>query len=106
MSEETCGIRKENAIISRREFVGSVTSAAGFMVVPRHVLGGRGYAAPSDKLNIAAVGAGGMGANNIDRCRRENIVALCDVDDRRAASTYNKFPNAKRYRDFRKMLET
>ena len=106
MSGNTDGIRKGDAVISRREFVGSVTSAAGFTVVPRHVLGGRGYMAPSDKLNIAAVGAGGMGANNIDHCRRENIVALCDVDDRRAASTFNKFPDAKRYRDFRKMLET
>lgn len=105
MSGKRDGIRKEDPIISRREFVGSVTSAAGFMVVPRHVLGGRGYLAPSDKLNIAAVGAGGMGASNIDRCRRENIVALCDVDDRQAASTFNKFPDAKRYRDFRKMLE-
>ncbi len=91
--------------LSRRDFVGGVTAAAGFMIVPRHVLGGPGYRAPSDKLNIAGVGAGGMGANNINNCAGENIVALCDVDDERAAKTFAKFPNAKRYKDFRKMLE-
>ncbi len=101
------GSRKEGAqetVITRRDFVGGV--AAGVMFVPRHVLGGKGYTAPSDKLNVAAVGAGGLGAGNIDRCYPENIVALCDVDDERAARTFKKYPNAKTYRDFRKMLET
>ncbi len=106
MTREKDGIGKESSAISRRDFVGGVTAAAGVMFVPRRVLGGRGYTAPSDKLNIAAVGAGGMGAGNIDRCYPENIVALCDVDDERAARTYKKFPNAKTYRDFRKMFET
>ncbi|MCD6333537.1 MAG: Gfo/Idh/MocA family oxidoreductase [Bacteroidales bacterium] len=75
------------------------------MIVPRHVLGGKGYVAPSDKLNIASVGAGGMAAGNISRVDHENIVALCDVDDNRAANTYKKYPKAKRYKDFRVMLE-
>lgn len=92
--------------ISRRKFVGGIAAAAGVTLVPRHVLGGRGYQAPSDTLNIATIGAGGMGRNNTERCAlTENIVALCDVDDNRGARVYQKFPRAKTYRDFRKMLE-
>jgi predicted dehydrogenase len=106
MDKEKDQKQPSNIAISRRDFVGGVTAAAGVMIVPRHVLGGSGFKAPSDKLNIAGVGAGGMGANNIDRCRGENIVALCDVDDERASKTYAKYPDAKHYRDFRKMLET
>lgn len=53
--------------------------ATAFTQVPRHVLG-RGLAAPGDKLNIAGIGIGGMGKNNLKRCKTENIVALCDVD--------------------------
>jgi predicted dehydrogenase len=94
----------KNKGISRRAFVGGA-AAAGMMIVPRHVLGGRGYQAPSDKLNIATIGAGGMGAGNTERCAAENIVALCDVDDERGANTYAKYPNAARYRDFRVMLD-
>ncbi len=105
MSRPQHQIQKKDTTISRRNFVGGVTAAAGAMIVPRHVLGGNGYRAPSDKLNIATVGAGGMGAGNTDRCSGENIVALCDVDDERAAKTFAKYPSAKRYRDFRKMLE-
>jgi predicted dehydrogenase len=91
--------------ISRRVFVGGMAAAASAMIVPRHVLGGPGYTAPSDKLNIAAVGVSGMGANNIRQCATENIVALCDVDDERSAKVYSTYPNAKTYRDFRIMLE-
>jgi predicted dehydrogenase len=91
---------------SRREFVGTTAAmAAGVTILPRHVLGGAGYVAPSDKLSIAAVGAGGMGANNVDHCSHENIVALCDVDDERAAKTFLKYPEVPRYTDFRVMLE-
>jgi len=75
------------------------------MIVPRHVLGGTGYTAPSDKLNIATVGVAGMGASNTRQCANENIVALCDVDDERSARVYQTYPNAKTYRDFRVMLE-
>ncbi len=79
--------------------------AAVFTIVPRHVLGGPGAKAPSDKINIAGIGVGGRGGGDIRAVGGENIVALCDVDDRRAAGTYKKFPDAKRYRDFRKMLD-
>ena len=90
--------------LSRRTFVGGVAAAAGVMIVPRHVLGGPGYQAPSDKLNIATVGLG-MGANNTKQCAGENIVALCDVDDARGAKVFETYPGAKTYRDFRIMLE-
>ncbi|MCZ6793100.1 MAG: Gfo/Idh/MocA family oxidoreductase [Planctomycetota bacterium] len=74
-------------------------------MVPRHVLGGRGYTPPSEKLNIAGVGIGGMGAGNLMGLRSENIVALCDVDQKYAARSYHRFPGARRYVDFRVMLE-
>jgi len=68
------------AEISRRNFVTKVAvTSAGFAIVPRHVLG-RGFTAPSDTLNIAAVGVGGMGRSNLVNLASENIVALCDVD--------------------------
>ena len=105
--------------VSRRNFVKSASLAFGAIIVPRHVLGGPGYQAPSDTLNIAAIGAGGMGASNMFALTTENIVALCDVDfdhvhrslhagdavregweDLKAA--YDK---AEKYHDFRVMLE-
>ena len=79
-------------------------SAAAFTIVPRHVLGGAGQAAPSGKLNIAGVGIGGMGSANLQNMASENIVALCDVDDKYAAKTFETYPQARRYRDFREML--
>ena len=98
--------KTESRLISRRSFVkGTALSTAAFMVVPRHVLGGPGYTSPSDKLNIAGVGVGGMGKNNIKACADENIVSLCDIDDAYAAPVYETYPKAKKYYDFRKMLE-
>ena len=91
--------------ISRRDFIGSVAAAAAFTIVPRHVLGGTGHTPPSEKLNIAGVGVGGMGGSNIKACSGENIVALCDVDERYAGKVFDLYPNAGKYRDFRKMLE-
>ena len=77
------------------------------MILPRHVLGGKGYKAPSDKLNIAGVGVRkwGMGSGNLRACREENIVALCDVDFKQSAPTFKEYPKAKVYKDFRKMFE-
>lgn len=92
--------------ISRRHFVGDATAAGlTFTIVPRHVLGGRGYRAPSDTLNIACIGVGGRGAADVRGVSHENIYALCDVDWKSARDTFNRFPNAKRFKDFRKMLE-
>ena len=75
--------------VTRRDFVADsskIAAAAMFLpgewptIVPRHVLGGPGYRAPSTKLNIAIVGAGGMGRSNAEALMSENLVANCDVD--------------------------
>ena len=87
--------------ISRRVFV----PGAALTVLPRSVLGGTGQKSPSDKLNIAGVGVGAMGAGYLRSCESENIVALADVDEVFAAKTFARYPNAKTYRDFRVMLE-
>lgn len=76
------------------------------MVVPRHVIAGSGSLPPSERINLAAIGIGGMGAADIDALApNTNIVALCDVDSSHAAGTFKKFPDAKQFRDFRKMLD-
>ncbi len=98
--------KKRNEKISRRDFISAVlASTAAFTIVPRHVLGGNGHTPPSEKLNIAGIGVGGMGKSNIAKLASENIIALCDVDDKYAAGTFDKYPRAKKYRDYRKMLE-
>ncbi len=94
-----------NGRMSRRDFMRVAAATAAFTVVPRHVLGGRGRTAPSEKLNVACIGIGGMGASDVGQMRTENIVALCDVDFKHAAKTFERNPNAKKYRDFRKMLD-
>ena len=92
--------------ISRRKFLNlSAAAASSLMILPRHVLGGKKYIAPSDKLNIAGIGVGGQGGGDLSRMEDENIVALSDVDWERAARTFSKFPKVQRYRDFRVMLE-
>ncbi len=90
--------------IPRRTFVGGVASGLAFTLVPRHVLG-RGFRAPSDTLNVACIGVGGMGGRDVRGVSGENIYALCDVDEERAAETVAEFPRAKWYGDFRVMLE-
>jgi hypothetical protein len=131
--------------LPRREFLrGAAIAAAGLTIVPRHVLGGTGYSAPSDTVNVAGVGVGGMGRSNMTALSSQNIVALCDVDwgyvdkgfaklqqqasngggnrqmpadltpeqrkrmEEQRANTalyIEKHPKAKRYTDFREMLE-
>lgn len=92
---------------TRRDFLRrTATVLSTAMVVPAHVVGRGGEPAPSARLNIAGIGAGGMGAGDIDAVAPgNNIVALCDVDMRRSAETFKKYPNAKQYRDFRKMFD-
>lgn len=94
-----------NRTISRRAFGSAAAAACGFTIVPRHVLGGHRFSAPSDKLNIACIGVGGKGRVDSEGMAGENIVALCDVDDARAAESFARFPGARRYRDFRILLE-
>lgn len=101
--------KTENAGNSRRDFIkNSSLAAAGFMIVPRHVLGGKGYVAPSDRLTIASIGAGGKGESDIAnffKSGKADIAFLCDVDDARAARTVAAFPKAKYYKDWRQLLD-
>jgi len=106
MKDNKKNARSRSGKISRRAFVGAAATAAAFVVVPRHVLGGAGRTPPSGKLSIAAVGAGGRGADNLAGLSGENIVALCDVDANRVATASRRYGRAKTYRDFRVMLET
>jgi len=91
--------------ISRRSVL-----AAGLavpLIVPRYVLGGPGYQAPSDTLTIACVGVAGMGQNYLAGCAKEKIVALCDLDYELVAKrgVFQKYPDARQYRDYRQMFD-
>src|SRR3954453_1534777 len=96
------------AISRRHFFYGSLLAGAvpsgGFGSTPSLKL--MGYKSPNEKLNIASIGAGGKAASDIGGCApTENIVALCDVDDKQAAATFKRFEKAPKYKDFRKMLD-
>ena len=94
--------------VSRRTFLGTTaTATAAFTVIPNHAMGSvLGHQAPSDKLNIAVVGAGGMGNSNLKNVKpTENIVAICDVDWKYTAKVFNENPGAKKYWDWRKMYD-
>jgi predicted dehydrogenase len=99
-------MNKVKNTVSRRAFIEStVTAAAGFSILPSHVIGGLGYQSPNDKLNIAGIGVGGYGYVNLRNMETENIVALCDVDHDYAGNTFKRWPMARQYKDFRVMLE-
>jgi predicted dehydrogenase len=86
--------------------VGGVGAAvAALAIVPRHALAASGAKAPSDKLNVACIGIGGRGGASVDAVSGENLVALCDVDQRHAGDCFKRHPQAKPYRDFRKMFD-
>lgn len=93
---------------NRRTFIKKTALAfAGISIIPRHVLG-RGFIAPSDQLNIAIIGGGGKGypdAVHVWNNGASNIAAICDVDWNRASQAFEKFPNAKKYKDFRRVLD-
>ena len=90
---------------SRREVLGRLGAAAfaspGLEAIQRPARA----SSPSDRLNLAVIGCGGQGAENLKQVSAENIVALCDVDDERGAEAFKQFPRAKRFRDFRKLLD-
>jgi predicted dehydrogenase len=88
--------------VTRRAVVAATLAP---LIVPRHVLGGKGYQAPSDTLTIAAVGIGGMGRNYLEGCNKEKIVALCDLDHNYAAKVFDTYPSARRYHDYREMFD-
>lgn len=95
--------------LSRRNFIKNAgMTAAAFTILPRFVLGGKGYRAPSDKLYVAGIGVGGKGESDIAsfaKSGKAEIAYLCDVDTRRAAKSVAAFPKAKFYKDYRIMLD-
>ena len=91
--------------VSRRQFLGTAAGLAAVTIVPRNVLGGSGQTPPSERLNIAGVGVGGQGGWDLEQVKSQNIVALCDVDWDYAAPIFKKYPDAKKYKDFREMLD-
>jgi len=96
-----------NPTYTRRNLLatGAATTAA-VNLFPAHVLGqDQNGLAPSDKLNIAFIGAGGQARSSINGCSHHNIYALCDVDSMSAASSFEKYPSAKRFDDWRVMLD-
>jgi hypothetical protein len=96
--------KRKKIKLSRRDFMNKAAAVAAFTIVPRGVLGGPRRIPPSEKLNIAGVGIGGRGAGDLDEVGSENVVALCDVDDKYAANVFKNYPKAKKYQDFRTML--
>jgi len=97
----------DNRHTRRYFFLGGVTLAASNTLPSRAAsLKRAGYKSPNEKLNIAGIGVGGKGYGDINACAlTENIVALCDADEVRAAKTFDRYPKATRYKDFRRMLD-
>src|SRR6187399_3148577 len=95
--------------LSRRNFIKNAgLAAAAITIVPRFVLGGKGYVPPSDTLYIAGIGVGGKGESDLTgfaKNTKAKIAFLCDVDDRMAVASRKTFPDAKYYKDFRVMLD-
>ncbi|GIX50526.1 MAG: oxidoreductase [Limisphaera sp.] len=101
---------KRRSGLNRRRFlerlaVGAAAAAVP-MVIPARVLGGAGRTPPNEKIRLAGIGVGGMGAANLQALAPYcDVVALCDVDERRAAETFARYPAARRFKDFRRMFE-
>ncbi|MFB3777187.1 MAG: Gfo/Idh/MocA family protein [Bryobacteraceae bacterium] len=101
--------------LSRRRALALGTAAAGFTILPPQVLGRGRVLAPSEKMNLAFIGCGMAGRTQINEMASQNIVALCDVDWREssggrgmigtAASLAKKYPSARRFDDWRVMLQ-
>jgi len=95
-----------NRQITRRSFLGgTAASAFAFTVLPGCIVRKGRRLAPSDRLNIASIGVGGKGTSDVRGVASENIVALCDVDWSRGAGNFKKFPKARKFKDFRVMLD-
>ncbi len=94
---------------NRRQFLlaSAAATSAGCATQRTHntTLAQSGYQSANEKLNIASVGIGGKGSSDVDTCNSQNIVALCDVDWRHGGGTFNRYPNAKQFKDYRKMLD-
>ena len=96
--------RPATPVLSRRTFTKlSAAVVPGFFAT--HGYGAAPAEGPSDLLNLAVIGIGGRGAANLGGVKSQNIVALCDVDDRRVGKAYEQFPKARKFVDFRKMFD-
>lgn len=93
--------------IDRRDFIRTSAASAGLLILPGSYLHGtQDDPAPSQKLNIACVGAGGRGEAAVNALHKDhNLIALCDVDLERAANSFKRCPDAKQYQDYRKMFD-
>ena len=89
--------------VTRRQFVAATAAVTASTFLPRSLRAQP--KSPNEKLNIAVVGCGGRGADDLKGVSTENIVALCDCDSRNAAVSFKQYPNAKKYSDWRKMLD-
>src|SRR5699024_11175570 len=104
-------MKKNKKVLNRRKFIrNSAIAAAGFTIVPRSVLGGKGYTAPSDQLHVACVGCGNKAYSDITNIastpgNKAVISYLCDVDERQAVQARKDFPKAGFYHDWREMFE-
>ncbi len=102
---------KTNKNNSRRDFLKKSLIASSIVIIPRHVLGGQGFIAPSDQLNLAGIGVGGKGRGDIINASvngRERVIALCDIDPKGGhgvVDTIKDFPKANFYTDFRRLLD-
>lgn len=95
-----------NTKITRRQFISRTSQiGAGFMILPAHTISGLGHRSPSDKLHIAGVGIGGKGRWNLGAMKTENIVGLCDVDQKYAKKVFEEYQNARRFTDWRRMFD-
>lgn len=99
-------MKKTMCSTTRRDFVKKTTLIAASLIgVSSQVLGQGASSAPSDKLNIAIIGAGGRGGDTLREFEEENIVALCDVDERQAEKAFLRFEKAPKYKDFRVLFD-
>lgn len=89
---------------NRREMLRNTALAGVGILASRGAIGAEPKS-PNEKLNLAFVGAGGRGAANLGQLKSENVVALCDVDERRAGATFEQYPKARKFQDYRRMLE-
>jgi predicted dehydrogenase len=91
--------------LTRRRFLHCTTGLTAFSLVGPHVLGLRGATPPSGRLNLAFIGTAGRGEANLNDLASQAVVALCDIDDQRSAAARQRFPQAKAFRDYRRMLD-
>lgn len=90
--------------VSRRTFVKSAALGSAVVAFP-HVMRSQQGVSPNSRLNVACIGVGGRGAAAVNAMKGESLVAFCDVDDARAARTFDQHPNVPRFRDYRRLLD-